>query len=95
MSLSTPPAAGSGSAGEDVSSLEERLTRALPESDERSDDVQEALLQLSPKLRTVVVLRYIEDLSYEEVADVLSCSVGTVKSRLNRAHEALEKLLTP
>lgn len=95
ISLSAPPAGGSNSAAESVEPLEERLAKTRLEADERSDEVQDALLQLSPKLRTVVVLRYIEDLSYEEVAEVLSCSVGTVKSRLNRAHEALEKLLTP
>ncbi len=62
---------------------------------ETSGEVQDALQQLSPKLRTVVVLRYVEGLSYEEVAEVLACSVGTVKSRLNRAHEALEQWLAP
>ena len=46
-----------------------------------------ALAGLSEKLRTALVLRYLEDLSYEEIADVLECSIGTVKSRLARAHE--------
>ncbi len=46
-----------------------------------------ALSGLSEKLRTVLVLRYLEELSYEEIADVLECSSGTVKSRLARAHE--------
>jgi len=46
-----------------------------------------ALSGLSEKLRTALVLRYLEDLSYEEIADVLECSIGTVKSRLARAHE--------
>lgn len=95
ISLSTPPRSDGTSAVEIAESLEERLGKTQVEAGERSEDVQEALLQLSPKLRTVVVLRYIEDLSYEEVAFVLNCSVGTVKSRLNRAHEALERLLTP
>ena len=45
------------------------------------------------KLRTAVVLRYIQDLSYQEVAQALGCSEGTVKSRLNRAHEKLRKIL--
>lgn len=55
--------------------------------------VQQALLRLSPKLRAVAVLRYVEGLSYEQLAEVLDCSLGTVKSRLNRAHTALQELL--
>jgi RNA polymerase sigma-70 factor, ECF subfamily len=62
---------------------------------ERDEKVRRALDRLSPKLRAVVVLRYFENLSYEELADVLDTSIGTVKSRLNRAHAALERLLAP
>lgn len=54
-----------------------------------------AISRLSPKLRTIVVLRYIENLSYEEVSEALAISLGTVKSRLSRAHEALDRELTP
>lgn len=53
--------------------------------------VQEALLRLSPKLRAIAVLRYVEGLSYEQLAEALDCSMGTVKSRLNRAHAALSR----
>jgi RNA polymerase sigma-70 factor (ECF subfamily) len=42
-----------------------------------------------------VVLRYTEGLAYEEIATVLGCSVGTVASRLNRAHTALGRRLSP
>jgi RNA polymerase sigma-70 factor (ECF subfamily) len=62
---------------------------------EREEQVRRALDRLSPKLKAVVVLRYFENLSYEEVADVLEASIGTVKSRLNRAHAALERILGP
>jgi RNA polymerase sigma-70 factor (ECF subfamily) len=55
--------------------------------------VQTAVERLSPDLRMVVVLRYTEGLSYEEIAEVLGCSSGTVASRLNRAHKALERRL--
>ena len=55
--------------------------------------VEEALAQLSPKFRTAVVLRDIEDLSYEEIAAILDISLGTVKSRILRGREALRKLL--
>jgi RNA polymerase sigma-70 factor (ECF subfamily) len=57
--------------------------------------VARAVLQLSPKLRTVVVLRYVEELPYDEIAAVLGCSIGTVSSRLARALGALEKTLRP
>ncbi len=63
------------------------------EQQEVARRVQQALLRLSPKLRAVAVLRYVEGLSYEQLAEVLDCSLGTVKSRLNRAHAALQELL--
>lgn len=58
-------------------------------------EVQRALDRLSPKLRAIVVLRYTQSLSYEEIAETLKISLGTVKSRLSRAHEALDRELTP
>jgi RNA polymerase sigma-70 factor (ECF subfamily) len=51
--------------------------------------VQKVVMKLSPKLRTVVVLKYIEDLSYSQIAELLGCSIGTVSSRLNRSHKIL------
>ena len=56
---------------------------------------QLAISHLSPKLRTIVVLRYIENLSREEVAGILKISQDEVKSRLAEAHEALDRELTP
>lgn len=58
-------------------------------------EVQHAILRLSPKMRAITVLRYLEDLSYEQIADTLQISIGTVKSRLARAHQALDRELTP
>jgi RNA polymerase sigma-70 factor (ECF subfamily) len=55
--------------------------------------VQAAVAQLKPKLRWPILLRYVEDLSYEEIASVLGCSKGTVASRLNRGHKALARRL--
>jgi len=55
--------------------------------------VEKALEQLNPKFRAAVVLRDIEDLSYEEIASVLEISLGTVKSRILRGREALRKIL--
>lgn len=63
------------------------------ESRELSEEVSRALGVLSPKLRAVVVLRYLQGLDYEEVAQVIGKPVGTVKSRLNRAHEKLKPVL--
>src|SRR5579864_327292 len=70
------------------SALEE-LLRA-----EMAKDVQKMVGMLSPEQRIVVVLRYTEGLAYEEIAEILGCSVGTVASRLNRAHKALERRLS-
>ena len=56
--------------------------------------VQSAVAELKPKLRWPVLLRYVEGLSYEEIAEVLGCSKGTVASRLNRAHKALSRRLS-
>ena len=55
--------------------------------------VEKALEGLNPKFRAAVVLRDIEDLSYEEIAAVLDISLGTVKSRILRGREALRKTL--
>lgn len=60
---------------------------------ELGDQVQEAISMLSPKLRVILALRYLEDMSYEELAATLGLSLGTVKSRLARAHLALENLV--
>jgi RNA polymerase sigma-70 factor, ECF subfamily len=62
---------------------------------ERREIIQQAVMELSPKLRGVVVLKYIEGLSYDEMAAVLECSPGTVASRLNRALRQLEARLRP
>jgi len=55
--------------------------------------VEAELAQLNEPYRTTVVLRDIEDLSYEEIAEITSVSLGTVKSRLMRGRQALKKRL--
>jgi len=57
--------------------------------------IQATILRLSPKLRAITVLRYVESLSYEQIAETLQISLGTVKSRLARAHDVLDRELTP
>jgi RNA polymerase sigma-70 factor (ECF subfamily) len=60
---------------------------------EIAGSVREAIGGLKPKMRLPILLKYIEGLSYEEIAAVLGCSKGTVASRLNRAHKTLAKKL--
>jgi len=82
--------------------IHEKIARELPRetsghspmADRFMDDrVQKALMELSEKLRAIVALRYLEGLSYDEIAEVLEISIGTVKSRLFLAHETLRPLL--
>ncbi len=56
--------------------------------------VENALRQVSEPYRTALILRDIEEMSYEEIADVLSISLGTVKSRITRGRAALRRKLT-
>jgi len=55
--------------------------------------VQEALAQISPEFREVVVLRDVQQLAYEEIADITGLPMGTVKSRINRGRTKLQALL--
>jgi RNA polymerase sigma-70 factor (ECF subfamily) len=57
------------------------------------DDLESALARLRPEFRRLVVMRYLEDMSYEDIAEVLGQPLGTVKSHLHRARAALGKLL--
>jgi RNA polymerase sigma-70 factor, ECF subfamily len=65
----------------------------LLEQQERRDLVHKALRTLAEPYRTVVVLREIESLSYEEIGEVLGVAEGTVKSRLKRGRELLRRKL--
>jgi RNA polymerase sigma-70 factor (ECF subfamily) len=61
---------------------------------EFSAGIRAAVDRLAPDLRIAIILRYTEGLSYAEISEVLGCSPGTVASRLNRAHKALERRLS-
>lgn len=61
---------------------------------EVQEAVQAAIGELKPKFRLPILLKYIEGLSYEEIASVMGCSKGTVASRLNRGHSQLAKRLS-
>jgi len=67
--------------------------RALAEAEELHEVLQQCLDELPDHYRMTFVLRTIEDLSYEEIAEVLGCPPGTVKSRLNQARQLLRKRL--
>jgi RNA polymerase sigma-70 factor (ECF subfamily) len=60
---------------------------------ETADSVQAAVAALPEKFRIAVLLRYFDDLSYEQMAEALDCSMGTVASRLSRGHRMLADLL--
>lgn len=87
----------SGASGARMELKDERLEMpgASASRKELEKEIQRAISRLSPKLRTVTVLRYIENLTYEEISQTLRISIGTVKSRLSRAHHALDRELTP
>jgi RNA polymerase sigma-70 factor, ECF subfamily len=71
----------------------EPLPAELHESRKNTEAVRAALQKLPGKLRAAIVLREIDGLSYEEIAEVLHASVGTVKSRISRAREELRRIL--
>jgi RNA polymerase sigma-70 factor (ECF subfamily) len=63
-------------------------------SKEDAEQVQSAIGRLSAEFREVILLREFEELSYQEIANVLNCPAGTVMSRLGRARAKLRTLLT-
>lgn len=60
---------------------------------EITEQVQRVIGSLKPEYRLPVVLKYVEELSYQQIGEVLGCSIGTVSSRLNRAHKVLAEKL--
>ena len=75
---------------EDGASPEANLMR-----DELEAKIFSSLEQLPDDLKTAISLRELEGLSYEEIADIMQCPVGTVRSRIFRAREALDKAMQP
>ncbi len=62
---------------------------------ELKEQMEDALAQLSEPHRTVIVLREVQGLTYEEIAEVVDCPKGTVMSRLHHARKHMQTLLTP
>ena len=67
----------------------------LAQSDEIQEAVNKAIKGLPEELRTAILLREIEGMSYEEIAQTMECPVGTVRSRIFRAREAIDKHVSP
>lgn len=88
--LPLPDGDGAGVPSDPAGSGEEWFARR-----EVSVSVRDAVAQLPPKLRFAILLRYFDELSYADMATALNCSMGTVASRLSRAHRLLAKRLAP
>lgn len=86
--------------GDETSRMEHELSdgetpEALLASKEIAAAVNAAIGALSEDLRQAITLREIEGLSYEEIADLMNCPIGTVRSRIFRAREAIAARLRP
>ena len=64
-------------------------------SNELAVTIQNAIDELPEELRVAIVLRELEGLSYEEIASAMECPIGTVRSRIFRARDAIEKRIRP
>jgi len=87
-----------GDSGGDERLVHDRASDApspekLYQSKQIDHALRDSLGKLSPKLRAIIILKEIEELSYEEIADTLDISMGTVKSRIARAREELQELM--
>jgi RNA polymerase sigma-70 factor, ECF subfamily len=81
---------------EGVSYLKEYATpESLTLADEVKQTVFESIEKLPMELKTAITLRELEGLSYEEIAQVMDCPIGTVRSRIFRAREAIDESLKP
>lgn len=86
-------------ATQDGDELEKEIADQSPGADilyeqkEFSEYIQNLLDELRPEHKTAIVLRDVMELSYEEIAQTLDCSLGTVKSRISRARDMLRKKL--
>jgi RNA polymerase sigma-70 factor (ECF subfamily) len=68
---------------------------ALLLTEEIKTKVEETIAKLPADLRQAITLRELEGLSYEEIAEAMDCPIGTVRSRIFRAREAIDAVLEP
>lgn len=79
-----------------IKEAEDKADNSLtPESKDVSGIVQKAIGRLPEKLRVPLLLKDIEGMSYQEIAETVQCEIGTVKSRIFRAREGLKNILKP
>ena len=84
---------------------ESDLVREIPDPSLKPDEkslvqeldqfIRKAMAQLAEQFRTAIVLRELQGLSYEEIAEQIGCELGTVKSRIARARGRLQEVLSP
>ncbi|HEX7957501.1 MAG TPA: sigma-70 family RNA polymerase sigma factor [Pyrinomonadaceae bacterium] len=85
--------------GQEGTTFEKPLASKAPtpeqetERGERRAEIEEVVAQLQPAYRELIVLRHSHDLSYDEIAEVTGLPLGTVKTRIFRAREAMRELL--
>lgn len=93
------PSANQSSDGETFDEIDNLTDNNTPESalatQEIVETVNAAIQQLPEDLRSAIVLREIDGLSYEEIAQAMDCPIGTVRSRIFRAREAIATKLRP
>lgn len=93
LEAASPDGEEAGGAG-DLPGRDPPLDRSM-EQDEAKQAVEAALGQMDPEDQAILVLRDLDDRSYEEIASAMELPLGTVKSRLSRAREALRAKLQP
>ncbi|NRA62511.1 MAG: RNA polymerase sigma factor RpoE [Psychrobium sp.] len=85
--------------GEYLSGADELRDNASPEKLLMASELREVVIttleELPEDLRTAITLRELDGMSYEDIANVMECPVGTVRSRIFRAREALDKRIVP
>ena len=92
LSIDEPVSSDGGTVMREIASTDAGPQEAAEEREMR-EEIHSALRALSPDHRSALVLREIQGYSYEEIASMLECSLGTVKSRINRARAAMRDLL--
>ena len=101
VTVSRRPAEVDLSGGDDDESQLDSLQKEMetPENLLLTKEIQDTIIQtierLPDDLRTAITLRELEGLSYEEIATVMDCPIGTVRSRIFRAREAIDNQLQP
>src|SRR3990172_3365738 len=90
MEIESAELADGGASLRELATPEHRLL-----ADEIANTVRRVIERLPEDLRTAITLREFEGLSYEEIAQVMDCPIGTVRSRIFRAREAVDQELRP